>query len=76
MPCRCMCNIVHDPLAPVWVPLPALSYRCMPSPPQRPAARQVMLTRTSHMAASFDPDSIKGKAALVRPGVVGVRGIG
>lgn len=27
---------------------------------------QVMLTRPSHMAASFDPDSIKGKAALVR----------
>ncbi|PSC67006.1 dnaJ ERDJ2A, partial [Micractinium conductrix] len=25
---------------------------------------QVMLTRPSHMAASFDPDSIKGKAAL------------
>lgn len=29
----------------------------------RPA--QVMLTRPSHMAAGFDPDGIKGKAALV-----------
>jgi hypothetical protein len=27
---------------------------------------QVMLTRPSHMAPGFNPDSIKGKAALVR----------
>lgn len=36
---------------------------------------QVMLTRPSHMAAGFDPDSIKGKAALVG-GQAGGGGVG
>lgn len=41
---------------------------CQPQPaPPCPcaAASQVMLTRPSHMVSGFDPDSIKGKAALV-----------
>jgi hypothetical protein len=42
-----------------WTPCPGPAV----APP--PAWRQVMLTRPSHMGAAFDPDTIKGKAALV-----------
>ena len=61
-----MRRVLRTPQA--WPGPPCLHHSHCPTRPCLPprSARQVMLTRPSHMAASFDPDTIKGKAALVR----------